>query len=1011
MPAIKSFVALCVAACAALCIPSATEAAELHRTAQPVMYFGGVPGKAVVDTIDLMGPGGLFPYRGDFEMAAARPGGAGLLPHGWSSIDETSPYNHWHVDTYGVVAPLSGKAAWCGDIAIASCGVGDVHGGYHNSWRDILEFRKTVGGAATVRVQANLVYDSEPGYDYITLQRRTAANPSFEPITGGQGQSWDGIGTAAVDYTFTYTPAERYEGTDIAVAFIFDSDNAWSDGDCLWPTNGAARLDNITVTLNGTPYTENFEDGTIGPDWRTTPNVGVGDFARVWTRLGDADDCATNFSNLVAFIDDGLVVPGTGGTVGGPGNDYGPPGGYIVNNTGGLLGPAYHLQNSVYSPIMTWPDPTMDGMTFAFDVYKHELLIANDTPGIFYTWAVRSSWPEIWVPEYEPWRGRSSVYYGGPNYVRSVNIVDDLVHPDATHCQVMFGVYELGWQFGYGDGTNGTPAPYFDNVRVKIYPTGGARIAATEYRLANDGFPAIGDIDLANLGANSIRFDMAANIAARTHLRNDPGDSIWIDATPRAGGTLDMPVMHWTFARRNPLFDPYRSLPASPVSGRLTYTAAGAQVANRYNFDLPDTGMIFPGDLLHYYFAATDHVAGDSRTAYLPVDRSGFGNPEPQAYPGAFSVSGLPSIHDAQGTQPRLLLWNDAGFRGGEDEWYGALRELCLVSGDDVDVFDTHAPTTGVGNGLGGRATVSQIAGYTDMLYTSGDVSSLTLSNGDYSGDPGNDLGLLNAWFALGGRDLFMTGDDLASSLYGSGSAARTFLESRMGVTFQDTDVRDNIAGQTAPLVVRTAANPVFTSVESWVAYGGCLAINDFDNVVPYGGAVRLAQFAAPDGVTTPYPCAAAILNVNGSGRVVSMNHDLSFVVHPDVKSPAPMVLRTRLLWDVLHYFGVPDCLWIGESAVPEAAGALAVSAHPNPFNPSVAVEWTLPRPGLLAVKVYDVRGALVRTLHDGAVAAASGRLVWDGADGDGRGVPSGLYFVETRAEGQVEVLKITLLR
>jgi hypothetical protein len=46
-----------------------------------------------------------------------------------------------------------------------------------------------------------------------------------------------------------------------------------------------------------------------------------------------------------------------------------------------------------------------------------------------------------------------------------------------------------------------------------------------------------------------------------------------------------------------------------------------------------------------------------------------------------------------------------------------------------------------------------------------------------------------------------------------------------------------------------------------------------------------------------------------------------------------------------------------------------------------------------------------------GAVATASGRLVWDGADGEGRGVPSGLYFVETRAEGQVDVLKITLLR
>jgi hypothetical protein len=570
---------------------------------------------------------------------------------------------------------------------------------------------------------------------------------------------------------------------------------------------------------------------------------------------------------------------------------------------------------------------------------------------------------------------------------------------------------ELGWQFGYGAGTNGTPAPYFDNVRVKIYPTSGPRIAVTESRLANDGFPAIGDLDLADLGRNSVRFDMAANISARSHLRNDPGDSIWIDVRPRVGGTLDMPVMHWTFARRNPLFDPYRSLPTTPVSGRLTRTAAGATVAYRYNFDLPDTGMIFPGDVLHYYFAATDHVAGDSRTSYVPVDRSGFGNPEPQMYPGAFSVSGLPSIHDAQGNQPRVLLWNDAGFHGGEDEWYGALRELCLVPGIDVDVFDTHAPTSGVGNGLGGRATVSQIAGYTDILYTSGDLGSPTLSNGDFNADPGDDLGLLNAWFALGGRDLFLTGDDLASSLYGSGSAARTFLEDRMGVTFQDTDVRDNIGGQVAPLVVRTASNPVFTTADSWIAYGGCLSVNDFDRVVPYGGAIRLAQFTAPDGVTTPYPHAAAILNVHGSGRIVSMSHDLSFVVHPDVKSPAPLGHRTRLLQDVLDYFGVPNCQGTGASDVPDAAGAFAVSAHPNPFNPRVSVDWTLPRPGHLTVKVFDVRGALVRTLHDAVVTATVGRLVWDGRDDGERGVPSGLYFVETRADGAVDVRKVTLLR
>ena len=391
--------------------------------------------------------------------------------------------------------------------------------------------------------------------------------------------------------------------------------------------------------------------------------------------------------------------------------------------------------------------------------------------------------------------------------------------------------------FGYDcDGTNGTPAPYFDNVRLKVYPTTGPRLVATEIRLANDGFPAIGDIDLANLGANSVRFDMAANIAARTHLRNDPGDS-HLDRRDAAVRRYAGPAAACTGPSLCRTRCSMRTVLClrTRLWARLTYTASGAQVANRYNFDLPDTGMIFPGDVLHYYFAATDHVAGDTRTATLPGDISRFGNPQALLYPGAFSVSGLPSIRNAAGDQPEVLFWNDFGFRGGQDEWHNALHHAGWYRGADYDVFDTHGPSSGVGNGLGGRATISQIDGYTDMFYTAGDLGTYTLSNGDFAGDPGNDIGLLNAWLGLGGRDLFMTGDDLAQNLYTTGSAARNFLETRMGVSYIDGDIRDNIAGQVAPLVVRDAGNPVFTTAGAWIAYGGCAGINDFDTVVPVG--------------------------------------------------------------------------------------------------------------------------------------------------------------------------------
>lgn len=51
----------------------------------PAVQYGGSPVKAVVDTVTLMGPGGAFPYRGDFETAAALSGGDGQLTDGWTS--------------------------------------------------------------------------------------------------------------------------------------------------------------------------------------------------------------------------------------------------------------------------------------------------------------------------------------------------------------------------------------------------------------------------------------------------------------------------------------------------------------------------------------------------------------------------------------------------------------------------------------------------------------------------------------------------------------------------------------------------------------------------------------------------------------------------------------------------------------------------------------------------------------------------------------------------------------
>ncbi len=165
-----------------------------------------------------------------------------------------------------------------------------------------------------------------------------------------------------------------------------------------------------------------------------------------------------------------------------------------------------------------------------------------------------------------------------------------------------------------------------------------------------------------------------------------------------------------------------------------------------------------------------------------------------------------------------------------------------------------------------------------------------------------------------------------------------------MGLADIVGDLRPHIAGQTTPLVVKVPGNPVFTTAVSWVAYGGCAAINDFDGATPLEGAVRLAQFTAPDGTSTPYPYSAATLMASGTNRVISMNHDLSFVIDP-AKGASPAPARVVLLSNVIDYFGVSYNPGSPVGGVPGAAPICRSPAIPNPFNPECrsATRWRAP--------------------------------------------------------------------
>ena len=369
-----------------------------------------------------------------------------------------------------------------------------------------------------------------------------------------------------------------------------------------------------------------------------------------------------------------------------------------------------------------------------------------------------------------------------------------------------------------------------------------------------------------------------------------------------------------------------------------------------------------------------------------------------------FIVEALPGLRDATGAQPAILYWNDAAKRGGENEWAYALDGLHYVEHLDYDAYTTNGPSSGVGNGLGGRATAATLAGYDILLYTSGDLGAFTIANGDYNNDPSNDIGVLSAWFQQGGKKAFLTGDDLAFNLSTSGSQALAFRTQHLGIQFVNNNLLPLIENQTTPAVVPVAGNSVFTTAVEWRAYGGCPGINDFDAVAAAGSVERLAEFLTSAGVPG-YTYAAATRYVNVAD-VVLFPYDLSFI--HDANAAATIPARARVLGDVLTAFGASPQ---GEPiAVPDAR-VLAVSAGPNPFNPRAVIALDLPRAGDVSLRLYDIRGRLVRTLHEGPLTAGRHELVWHGDDDKGRALASGVYFYEAKAVGEERIGKLTLVR
>jgi len=89
---------------------------------------------------------------------------------------------------------------------------------------------------------------------------------------------------------------------------------------------------------------------------------------------------------------------------------------------------------------------------------------------------------------------------------------------------------------------------------------------------------------------------------------------------------------------------------------------------------------------------------------------------------------------------------------------------------------------------------------------------------------------------------------------------------------------------------------------------------------------------------------------------------------------------------------------------------------YPNPFNPETWIPFQLDKDTDVSLKIYDLKGHLVKTIDLGNTPAGyylsrEQAIHWDGRNNTGEKVSSGIYFYQFKAGKVIKTSKMVVLK
>jgi len=83
----------------------------------------------------------------------------------------------------------------------------------------------------------------------------------------------------------------------------------------------------------------------------------------------------------------------------------------------------------------------------------------------------------------------------------------------------------------------------------------------------------------------------------------------------------------------------------------------------------------------------------------------------------------------------------------------------------------------------------------------------------------------------------------------------------------------------------------------------------------------------------------------------------------------------------------------------------------PNPFNPTTAIRYQLPKESKVTLKIYNMAGQEITTLVNAKSGPGTFRVLWNGLNSNRQTMPSGTYFAVIKAGTFKKVISMTLLK